>query len=228
MRKHRQKLADEMRKLRGSNAGAVISALNPVIRDGAAYHRSQAATETFSALGHYTWQLTWKWATRNHPGKGKRWVKDRYYGKFCPSRNDTWVFGDRDAKSYLLKHDWTGIRRHIMVKGRSSPDDPDLAGYWENRRRKNRGLALDAGTQALLTRQGNKCPQCRDPLIDTARLPASPEEWEHWWTGVTRRETPRAPSTGTPRPPEKNGTSLALMHMSCHRSKTAAQRRATA
>lgn len=30
--KHRQRLADEMRRLRGSNAGAVIGTLNPVIR----------------------------------------------------------------------------------------------------------------------------------------------------------------------------------------------------
>jgi RNA-directed DNA polymerase len=225
VRKHRQKLADEMRRLRGSNAGAVISALNPVIRGWCAYHRSQVATETFSALGHYTWKLTWKWATRSHPNKGKRWVKDRYYGKFCPPRNDRWVFGDRKTGAYLLKHDWTGIRRHIMVKGRSSPDDPDLAGYWENRRRKRSGLALDTSTLSLLARQENTCPHCRDPLIDTARLPASPEAWEDWWAGVTRQETPRAPSAGTSRPPEKNGTSLVLLHMSCHRSRTAAAHR---
>ena len=193
--KHRQRLADEMRRLRGSNAGAVIGTLNPVIRGWAAYHRSQVSSETFSSLGHYTWKLTWKWARWSHPGKGTRWTIGRYYGKFCPSREDKWVFGDRDTGAYLLNHAWTGIRRHVMVKGRASPDDPDLTGYWENRRRKKTGLALDAGTLSLLARQENKCPHCGDPLIDASSPPASPEEWEDWWLGTTRQDTPRAPST---------------------------------
>jgi RNA-directed DNA polymerase len=227
--RHRRKLAGETRRLRGSNAGMVINALNPVIRGWCAYHRSQVSSETFASLGHYTWQLTWKWARWNHPGKGARWVTGRYYGKLCPSRNDRWVFGDRDTGAYLLRHAWTSIQRHVMVKGRASPDDPDLAGYWENRRRKKTGLALDEGTAALLTRQGNKCPHCGDPLIDLNRLPASPEDWEHWWLSVTRQNVPRAPSaTGTSPPPEQGRTSLALMHAPCHRSRKAAERRTAA
>ena len=224
--KHRQRLADEMRRLRGSNAGAVIGTLNPVIRGWAAYHRSQVSSETFSSLGHYTWKLTWKWARWSHPGKGTRWTIGRYYGKFCPSREDKWVFGDRDTSAYLLNHAWTGIRRHVMVKGRSSPDDPDLTGYWENRRRKKTGLALDAGTLSLLARQENKCPHCGDPLIDASSPPVSPEEWEDWWLGTTRQDIPRAPSTAGPaRPPAERGTAPALMHMPCHRARTATARR---
>jgi RNA-directed DNA polymerase len=224
--KHRQRLANEMRRLRGSNAGAVIGTLNPVIRGWAAYHRSQVASETFSSLGHYTWKLTWKWARWSHPGKGTRWTIGRYYGKFCPSRDGKWVFGDRDTGAYLLNHAWTGIRRHVMVKGRSSLDDPDLTGYWENRRRKKTGLALDAGTLSLLARQENKCPHCGDPLIDASSPPASPEEWEDWWLGVTRQDIPRAPSTaGSARPPAERGTAPALMHMPCHRARTTAGRR---
>jgi RNA-directed DNA polymerase len=228
VKRHRKRLADEMRRLRGSNAETVISTLNPVIRGWCAYHRSQVSTSTFSALGHYTWQLTWKWAAWSHPKKGKRWIAGKYYGKFCPSRNDAWVFGNRDTGGYLLRHNWTGIRRHILVKGRSSPDDPDLAGYWENRKRKN-GLALDAGTLTLLTRQEHRCPHCRDPLLDVCHLPASPEEWEDWWHGVTRQNIPRAASAaGTPGQPEKNETVLALMHASCHRSRTMTEHRIAA
>jgi RNA-directed DNA polymerase len=145
------------------------------------------------------WQLTWKWARWNHPSKGNRWTADRYYGKFCASRDDKWVFGDRDTGAYLLNHAWTGIQRHVMVMGRSSPDDPDLAGYWENRyRRKKSGLALDAGTLSLLTRQENNCPHCRDSLIDIGRLPSSPEEWEYWWLGVTARASPAQPARREP------------------------------
>ena len=228
VRKHRKRLADEMRRLRGSNAGAVITALNPVIRGWTAYHRCMVSTKTFGSLRHYTWQLTYKWARFSHPNKGARWVNSRYYGKFCPARDDKWVFGDRDTGAYLLSHNWTGIRRHVMVKGRSSPDDPDLAGYWDNRRRKH-GPALDTGTLTLLTRQDNKCPHCGDPFFDLSHLPSSPEDWEQWWLSVTRRYIPRAASApGTARPPEGNKTSLVLMHASCHLSRKAAERRITA
>jgi len=215
------------RSLRGSNARAVIAALSPVIRGWTAYHRCMVSSGAFSSLGHYTWQLTYKWARRSHPNKGARWVTSRYYGKFCPARNDKWVFGDRETGAYLLRHNWTSIRRHVMVKGRSSPDDPDLAGYWENRRRRN-GPPLDTGTLVLLGRQGNRCPHCEDPLIDTGHLPGSPEGWEHWWLNVTRQHVTRAASAGAVPPPEGNETSLALMHASCHRSAKAAARRSAA
>ncbi|HEV2242753.1 MAG TPA: group II intron reverse transcriptase/maturase [Streptosporangiaceae bacterium] len=221
VRKHRQRLADEMRRLRGANAGAVIAAVNPVIRGWTAYHRGMVSSETFASLGYYTWKLTYKWARYSHPNKPARWVTSRYYGKFCPSRNDKWVFGDRETGGYLLRHSWTAIRRHIMVRGRASPDDPDLAGYWEHRRRRH-GLPLDTGTQALLTRQGNRCPSCGGPLLDVSHLPASPEEWEDWWLSVTRQRTPRASSTaGIPQPPQAPRTTLVLMHASCHRRSTA-------
>jgi RNA-directed DNA polymerase len=226
VRKHRQRLAAETRRLRGANARAVIAALNPVIRGWTAYHRGMVSNRVFSSLGHYTWQLTYKWARWRHPNKGARWTISRYYGKFCPSRNDKWVFGDRDTGAYLLRHEWTGIRRHVMVKGRSSPDDPDLAGYWENRRRKH-GPPLDTVTGALLARQGNQCPHCGSPLIDTSRLPASPEDWENWWLGVVRLDIPATSITAGPRPPQETGSVHVLMHTSCRR-RIAPRRRDTA
>jgi hypothetical protein len=45
----------------------------------------------------------------------------RYFGAFNKFRNDRWVFGDRDGGTYLVKFSWTGITRHVMVKGRASP-----------------------------------------------------------------------------------------------------------
>jgi len=106
----------------------------------------------------------------------------------------------------------------------ASPDDPDLAGYWENRRRRN-GIPLDAGTLRLLGRQHNRCPSCGDLLIDASHLPASPEDWEHWWLSVTRQDIPRAASTGTTPPPRTTGSTLVLMHAPCHRKAKAQRRR---
>ena len=103
--------------------------LAPVIRGWTTYHRCAVSSEVFTSLGHYTWQLTYKWARWTHPNKPARWATGRYYGKFCPTRNDRWVFGERESGAYLLNHSWTGIRRHVRVQGLASPDDPDVAGY---------------------------------------------------------------------------------------------------
>jgi RNA-directed DNA polymerase len=229
IRKHRKRLADEMRRLRGSNAGAVIATLNPLIRGWTTYYRGVVSAKIFSALEHYTWQLTYKWARNaHHRNKPTTWIVARYYGAFCPSRNDQWVFGSKKTGAYLVKHNWTGIVRHVMVKGRASPDDPDLAGYWRYRRNRH-GNPLDSATLNLLARQRSRCPLCADRLIDTSHMPDSPEEWENWWLSVVRRHIPRAPSApGTQQPTGPGQAVLTLIHATCLQRAPALWRRNTA
>jgi RNA-directed DNA polymerase len=89
IRRVRERLATEMRTLRGGNAMAVIATLNPVIRGWAAYYRGVVSSRLFGSLDHYLWHLTYKWATwRHHNNKPKRWIVDRYFGKFNAFRND--------------------------------------------------------------------------------------------------------------------------------------------
>jgi RNA-directed DNA polymerase len=219
VRKHREKLAAMMRRLRGENALTVISAVNPVIRGWTSYYRGVVSTQAFHSMSRYTWQLTWKWANNAHRNKPPTWIVSRHYGKFCPSRNDRWVFGDKDTGAYMLRHSWTKIVRHVMVPGRSSPDDPDLEGYWKHRRNR-RAAPLDGRDQFLLSRQQNQCPLCGDLLLDIGHLPASPEQWENWWLNVTRRAIRHAPGApGTPRqpPPDTGKATDTLVHASCAR-----------
>jgi hypothetical protein len=84
------------------------------------------------------WKLTDKWAKWTHPHKSKRWIIARYVGAFNSSRQDRWVFGDRDSGAYLLKFAWTKLTRHTLVKGWAAPDDPALAVSWAARRGRGR------------------------------------------------------------------------------------------
>ena len=59
--------------------------------------------------------------TGSHPNKPKRWIVPRYFGRFNPSRQDRWVFGDRDTGAYLPKLGWTKIVRHSLVMGGRLP-----------------------------------------------------------------------------------------------------------
>ena len=60
-----------MRALLGSNAGAVLRTLTPIIRGWAAYYRTGVSSEVFSALDDYMWKLLYKWAKRTHPNKSR-------------------------------------------------------------------------------------------------------------------------------------------------------------
>jgi RNA-directed DNA polymerase len=215
VRRIRERLRTEMRSLRGANAQAVIARLNPIIRGWAAYYRTVVSSEVFAALDHYLWKLTYKWAKHSHPNKPTRWVIRRYFGTFNKSRQDRWVFGDRDSGAYLLRFSWTKIVRHQMVRGTSSPDDPALASYWADRRRRGIPRPMDTVTLRLLESQHGRCPLCGDLLLDADRPPQSPREWEQWLT-VTRKAMVRnAIVSRADGPPDE--AKLRLLHAHCHR-----------
>ena len=182
----RERLRTQIHALRGSNAAAVIADLNPLIRGWTAYYRGVVSKKTFSDLDDYMWKLTYKWVVFSHANKPKRWAVARYFGKFNKFRNDRWVFGDTANGTHLVKFAWTDIVRHVMVKGGASPDDPALATYWAERRRRIKP-PLDGYTVRLLTRQDGRCPLCGDELLSALQPPQSPNEWEGWWLGIIRR-----------------------------------------
>jgi RNA-directed DNA polymerase len=217
VRRFRERLATEMRALRGANAAAVIARLSPITRGWAAYYRGVVSSRLFASLDHYLWKLIYKWARRSHSNKPTRWIVDRYFGKFNKFRNDRWVFGNRDSGAYLPKLAWTGIVRHVMVKGGASPDDPDLAKYWADRRRKVKP-PLDRYTLRLLAKQDARCPLCGDHLLSADQPPQSPREWERWWLLVTRKAIVSDYLVHHGGPGSADGAHTRLVHASCHRT----------
>jgi RNA-directed DNA polymerase len=222
IRRVRERLASETRTLRGGNATAVIAALNPVIRGWAAYYRGVVSSGVFSSLDDYMWKLTYKWATWRHNNKPKRWIVGRYFGKFNTFRNDRWVFGDRDSGACLVKFTWTNIERHVPVTGAASPDDPALARYWAQRRKKVKP-PLDRYSLRLLARQDGRCPLCEDHLLSPDQPPQSPQQWERWWLHVTRRAIAASYLTHHG-PGPADGDQTRLVHASCQRALHARQR----
>lgn len=221
LRRIRERLATEMRALRGANAAAVLARLNPIIRGWAAYYRTVVSSEAFKALDTHLWRLTYKWAKFGHPNKPKHWIIARYFGQFNRSRRDRWVFGDRDSGAYLLKFAWTAIVRHRMVKGASSPDDPALAQYWAGRRRRGVPPPLDRLSLHLLKQQAGRCPNCGDLLLRAEHPPQTPTQWEQW-VRVTGRALRKQSLTYRDR--DGSGTTISprLIHTRCRGSPAAA------
>jgi len=214
VRRIRRRLSAEVRALRGANADTVISKLNPIITGWAAYYRIGVSKRIFNALDAHVWRLVYKWARFSHPNKSRHWVKARHFGAFHPSRQDTWIFGSRDTGFYLRKFSWTQIVRHRMVTGGSSVDDPDLATYWAQRRRRTRPPV--GVTTLLLQVQHGRCPICGGLLLHADREPQSPQEWEQWLAATrkaTRKRALIAWGAGTP----DERTATRLIHTHCHR-----------
>jgi RNA-directed DNA polymerase len=216
IRRIRARLRSELRSLRGTNAAAVIKKLNPIIRGWANYYRTKVSSETFKKLDQYLWKLTYKWAVFSHPNKSTRWVIARYFGKFNKSRQDRWVFGDRDSGAYLHRFAWTHIVRHPGVRHGASPDDPAQNDYWAWRRRKA-PMPVSTTTLRLLKAQDGRCTICNGALLANER-PQTPAAWEHWLAHnpLTIKTVNREPGT-----PDK--TELRLQHAGCREHAAAAR-----
>jgi RNA-directed DNA polymerase len=74
--------------------------------------------------------------------------------------------------------------RHVPVKGAASPDDPALAHYWADRRRKQKPPPLAPAQMRQLHQQRGRCPVCGDYLLYADHEPQSPSQWEAWFTAV--------------------------------------------
>jgi RNA-directed DNA polymerase len=218
-RRIRERLSAEMLALRGANAAAVLWKINPIIRGWSAYYRTVVSSEVFKALDSHMWTLTYKWAKHGHPNKSKHWVAARYFGAFHKTRNDRWVFGDRDSGAYLVKFSWTKIVRHQLVKGRASPDDPSLTAYWSQRRAKS-APPVDTATLRLLRKQRGRCPVCRGLLLHADHPPQSPREWETWRAVIKKAITRKGIALHDTDTPDDQGTRL--FHTDCRRRLIAA------
>jgi len=139
-------------------AGRVIKDLTPVIRGWANYYRHSAASATFQRADHRQWQMLWNWAKRRHPNKSSRWVRRRYF-----RRDGYWTFHAKGVQ--LVRHGATPITRFVKVRGRSSPYDPKLQAYWQQRTKQRIAVRTYAKQrQALLAAQTYRCALCRRPL----------------------------------------------------------------
>ncbi len=216
VQRQRERLAAEVRALRGANAAAVIKRLSPIIRGWSAYYRTVVSSEAFAKLDKYVWTLTYRWATHTHSNKSRHWVVNRYFGAFNRFRRDRWVFGDRDSGAYLVKFGWTKIVRHQMVPGTASPDDPDLDTYWAKRHQRSTPPVGGVKLRLLKTQQG-RCSHCGGLLLFADREPQSPTEWEQWITGIRKALRKEAIAVERGQGITDGPDALQLVHTDCQR-----------
>ncbi len=175
----------------------VIENLNPKIKGWGSYFNKSAAKSTFSMLDNWMWIRQARFVHKRHPNKHWWWFKLKYWGRI-KGRNDNWVFKDKSKRQelYLWKLSWTEIKRHVLVFGKASTDNPELQSYWQKRQTHNKKYLFKT-RQILWRKQEGECPICLD-IIDNG-------EEIHLHHKL----------------PRKNGgtdhiNNLALLHTNCH------------
>lgn len=108
--------------------------------------------------------------------------------------------------------------RHTLVKGRASPDDPDLTQYWAEHRRKVKP-PLDSYTVRLLTKQDGRCPLCGEDLLTFEDPPQTPQGWEWWYLWVTKKAINADYLVHDDKPGTSHDQRTHLVHASCSRMK---------
>jgi RNA-directed DNA polymerase len=153
VKRHIAQMKQQIDKRKSAPQGQLIKELDAIIRGWSNYYRTVCSKAEYSRCDIILQQQLWSWATRRHQNKNKHWIRRRYWKKGEGQRSIFATPEDYDLK----RHDATGIRRYVKVKGTASPYDGNLL-YWSQRLKNH---PTTRGTLAmLLHKQQGKCRWC--------------------------------------------------------------------
>jgi len=162
VRSYKQQMKQVWKSVIGIPTESAIKLLNSKIIGWCNYFRIGSSKRTFSVIDNWMFWRQIRFLARRHPNKQWWWWKKHYFG-MVKGRQDRWVFKDTISGNTLWKHAWTKIKRHTLVKGKFSPDDPTLQKYWRARQA-NKSVFLYGIKPILARKQKGICLVCRQPL----------------------------------------------------------------
>ncbi len=195
-------IKEYLHKHKTAPAAAVIAKLNPMIRGWCNYHRWVCASETFKYVDYRIWKMLWRWCSRIHSNRRKRWIKAKYF-KTVGERN--WVFSapniEKKGEFYRLKYaTCTKIEKHVKIRATANCYFPEDELYFERLKiqRLKKSLAGYLRLFKIAERQSFTCPVCRQPF-------ASEDDWDIHH--IVKRV-----DGGTDK-----SSNLVMLHLNCHR-----------
>ncbi|AAU28136.1 TPA: group II intron reverse transcriptase/maturase [Legionella pneumophila] len=134
------KIKETVKKGYGWKGSELISALNPIIKGWANYHRKVVSKATFSELDNYIYQETFRWTMRKFSGHNRYKAMDRYFRNRSLTRR--WIFSDvvkaKDGtKKYVCINKMMDIKiqRHVKIRSSANPYLPEYVKYFEDRKK---------------------------------------------------------------------------------------------
>ncbi len=163
-----REVREVIRGAKGWTAYRLLGRINPMIRGWANYHRHINSKRTLCYVDYAVFHALWRWATRRHPKKGKRWVMRKYFETYGAWR----LFGevrDPDGKTVrrrLFLARTVPITRFVKVKGEANPYDPAWETYFEERLgvKMEKNLRGRRRLRYLWQQQNGICPVCEQKI----------------------------------------------------------------
>lgn len=141
------KIKETVKKGYGWKGSELISALNPIIKGWANYHRKVVSKATFSELDNYIYQETFRWTMRKFKGHNRYKAMDRYFRNRSLTRR--WIFSDvvkdkEGKKKYVCINKMMDIKiqRHVKIRSNANPYLPEYAKYFEDRAKWSKDCSL--------------------------------------------------------------------------------------
>lgn len=164
------KIREIVKSNKASSAGDLIARLNPVIKGWANYHQHTCSSKTFSKMDSEIFRMLWRWCLRRHRGRGKCWVKRKYFVQYG---SRAWTFSGTAIKTNgtvihpkLAYASDVKIKRHIKIRGQANPFDPQWEEYFEKRLSAKMYCSLNGRKQlkTLWFSQKGICPICHQKI----------------------------------------------------------------
>jgi len=149
------KVKDVVMRYKGACGMEMIKKLNPILKGWVYYHRHTSSSRKFSDLEHYVYTKLWRWCTRRHPNKSKKWIMKKY---FEPTRARKWTFHCKGERIFLPTT--VKIIRHRLIKGEANPYDDEWRGYFDERETAKLAHKHPKRLKRILDKQEKRCTKC--------------------------------------------------------------------
>lgn len=156
IQRHLQQIRKILQNSQSVSQEQLIDQLNPVIHGWALYYRASVSKKQFAACDHHLTRMLWQKMARKHSNKSAKWVKGKYWRAI---EGNTWTYATPEGpeQHVLRRHVAIPIKRHVKVKGKTSPYDGNLL-YWVKRLKDHPLTRTTVGK--LLQKQQGKCRWC--------------------------------------------------------------------
>ena len=134
----------------------LIWLLNSKIRSWSNYYRSAVSSKTYSYVDEMIYKSLKSWMFHRHPNKGKPWINKKYFIKRGLRQwNFHAITCDKEGNQmpiYLYRASETKIKRHIKIRGKAHPYNPEFKEYFKHRdnKRKTRKVVDNVSTETKL------------------------------------------------------------------------------
>ncbi|MDT3498332.1 group II intron reverse transcriptase/maturase, partial [Bacillus toyonensis] len=197
IQKAKKKIKTTFQNLKGKPVYTLLTNLNSIIRGYVYYWRHVVSKKVFSSIDYFIWGNVVRHVKHLHPKKSWKWIVKQYFRKPKHGGHDKWVLTCPKTQYQIYKMVWTPIVRHIGIRYKNSPDNPELSDYFAKRDKKDFDNNNTLTRIKIAKKQKYICPMCEEALQNGEAL-----EVHH--------KVPKAYG-GT-----NEYSNLQLLHISCH------------